>query len=151
MASQSVPSWLKYPENGTRCMRNSCHCVQVACRAPPGPRGCGSPGAVSETDDKNRPKLNRGKRTPLYHLSPRDIQKGGCLNPRDTKGRDHKRSPIRVCGLTKECPVLDASRAIGSMRPSQSHPQGGCGVSWNRGPTTISGETHPQSILQVSF
>jgi hypothetical protein len=45
---------------------------------PSRPRGCGSPGAglcrwvVSETDDKNRPKLNGGKGTPLYHLSPRD-------------------------------------------------------------------------------
>jgi hypothetical protein len=38
---------------------------------PPGPRGCGSPSTrlcrwvVSETDNKNRPKLNTGKGTPL--------------------------------------------------------------------------------------
>jgi hypothetical protein len=54
---------------------------------PPGPGGCGSPGAglrrwvVSETDDKNRPKLNRGKGPPPYHLSPRDIQKVGVFKP----------------------------------------------------------------------
>jgi hypothetical protein len=82
---------------------------------PPEPRGCGLPGTglcrwvVSETDDKNRHKLDRGKGTPLYHLSPKIAQKGRCLNPRDTEGRDCKGSPIRVCGLNKECLVLDAS------------------------------------------
>jgi hypothetical protein len=46
---------------------------------PLGPRGCESPSAglcrwaVSKTDNKNRSKPNRGKGTPLYHLSPRDI------------------------------------------------------------------------------
>jgi hypothetical protein len=50
---------------------------------PPGPRGCGSPGAglcgwaVSKTGTKNRLKPNRGKGIPLYHLSSRDIRKGG--------------------------------------------------------------------------
>jgi hypothetical protein len=50
---------------------------------PPRPRGCGSSSAglcrwaVSKTDDKNRPKPNRGKGIPLYHLSPSDIRKGG--------------------------------------------------------------------------
>jgi hypothetical protein len=55
---------------------------------PPGPGGCGSPGAgvcrwaVSETYDKNRPKPDRGKgRTPFYHLSPRDILKVEVFKP----------------------------------------------------------------------
>jgi hypothetical protein len=34
MESWSVPTWLEYPKNGTRRMRNSCHYIQVACRAP---------------------------------------------------------------------------------------------------------------------
>jgi hypothetical protein len=81
---------------------------------------------------------------------PRDSQTGGMFeNPGDTEGRDHKGSLRRVCGLTKECPVLDASRAIGRMSPGQSRPQGGRGVSWNRGPTRISGETRPESWHQM--
>jgi hypothetical protein len=68
----------------------------------------------------------------------RDSQTGGVFeNPRDTEGRDCKESPRRVCGLTKDCPVLDASRVIGRMSPDQSCPQGGRGVSWNGGPTRI--------------
>jgi hypothetical protein len=72
---------------------------------PPGRRGCGSPSAglcrwaVSETDDKNRPKPNRGKGIPLYRLSPRDSQKGGVQTPETLKGETG--SPRRVCGLTK--------------------------------------------------
>jgi hypothetical protein len=122
---------------------------------PPGPGVCGSPGTglcrwvVSETHNKNRPKPNRGKGAPLYRLSTRDIEKGGCLNHRDTEGRDHKGSPIRVCGLTKECPVLDASKAIRRMSPGQSRPQGGCGVSWNGSPTRISGEPPSKSWHQM--
>jgi hypothetical protein len=34
MELQAVPTQLEYPQNCTRCMRSSCHCVQVACRAP---------------------------------------------------------------------------------------------------------------------
>jgi hypothetical protein len=57
---------------------------------------------------------------------PRDSQTGEVFeNPGDTEGRDRKGSPRRVCGLTKECPVLDASRVIGRMSLGQSHPQGG--------------------------
>jgi hypothetical protein len=110
-----IPTWLEYPENGTRCMRSSHHCVQVACRAPRArrlwvtQRRALQP-AVSETNDKNRPKPDGGKGNPLHCLSPRDGKKGECLNPRDTEGRDHKGSPIRVCGLTKRCLVLDASK-----------------------------------------
>jgi hypothetical protein len=80
---------------------------------------------------------------------PRDSQTEGVFGSLgDTKGRDCKGSPRRVCGLTKECPVLDASRAIGSMSSGQSHLQGGSGVSQNWGPTRISGETCPESWHQ---
>jgi hypothetical protein len=54
---------------------------------PPGSGCCGSPSTglcgwvVSNTDDKNRAKMNGGKGTPLYHLSPRDGQKGGLFKP----------------------------------------------------------------------
>jgi hypothetical protein len=64
---------------------------------PLGPRGCGSPSTrlcrwvVSETDNKNRPKLNTGKGTPLYHLSLRDIQKGGLFKPQ-RHGRERLQS-----------------------------------------------------------
>jgi hypothetical protein len=34
MESRGIPTWLEYPENGTRHTRSSRHCVQVACRAP---------------------------------------------------------------------------------------------------------------------
>jgi hypothetical protein len=69
-------------------------------------------------------------------------------NPRDTEGRDHKGSPGRICGLTKECPVLDASRAIRRMSTDQSHPQSGRGVSCNGGPTRINGEPPSESWHQ---
>jgi hypothetical protein len=69
-------------------------------------------------------------------------------NSGDTEGRDRIESPRRVCGLTKEYPVLDASRVIGMMSPDQSHPQGGRGVSWNGGPTRISGEPPSKSWHQ---
>jgi hypothetical protein len=86
---------------------------------------------------------------PLLPEPPRDSQTGGVFeNPGDTEGRDHKESPRRVCGLTKECPVLDASRAIRRMIPGQSHPQGGRGVSWNGGPTRISEEPPSKSWHQ---
>jgi hypothetical protein len=52
------------------------------------------------------------KGIPLLPELPRDSQTGAVFeNPRDTKGRDRKGSPRRVCGLTKECPVLDASES----------------------------------------
>jgi hypothetical protein len=86
---------------------------------------------------------------PLLPEPPRDSQTGGVFeNPEDTEGRDCKGSPKRVCGLTKECPVLDASRVIGKMSPGQSHPQGGCGVSWNGGLTRISREPPSESWHQ---
>jgi hypothetical protein len=86
---------------------------------------------------------------PLLPEPPRDSQTGGVFeNPRDTEGRDCKGSLRMVCGLTKECPVLDASRPIGRMSPGQSCPQGGRGVSWNGGPTRISGEPPSESWNQ---
>jgi hypothetical protein len=79
----------------------------------------------------------------------RDSQTGGVFgNPADTEGRDRKESPRKVCGLTKEFPVLDASREIRRMSPGQSRPQGGRGVSWNGGPTRISGESPSESWHQ---
>jgi hypothetical protein len=44
--------------------------------------------------------------------------------------------------------VLDASRAIGRMSSGQSRPQDGRGVSWNGGPTRISGESPSESWHQ---
>jgi hypothetical protein len=59
---------------------------------------------------------------------PRDNQTGGVFgNPGDTEGRDHKESPRRVCGLTKECPVLDASE--GNWE-DESWPVTSSGWSW---------------------
>jgi hypothetical protein len=88
------------------------------------------------------------KGIPLPPEPSRDSQTGEMFeNPGDTEGRDRKGSPIRVCGL-KECPVLDASRAIGRMSPGQSRPQGGRGVSWNGGPIRISGEPPSMSWHQ---
>jgi hypothetical protein len=70
------------------------------------------------------------KGIPLPPEQSRDSQTGKMFeNPGDTEGRDHKGGPIRVCGLTKECLVLDASRVIGRISPGQSRPQGGRGVS----------------------
>jgi hypothetical protein len=98
--------------NGTRCMRSSRHCFQVACKAKRleavghlVPGFCG----VAE-NTKIDPSHGWKEGDPLYHLSPRDSQKGKHLNPRDTERRDCKGSPIRVCGLTTGCPVLDASK-----------------------------------------
>jgi hypothetical protein len=80
---------------------------------PLGPGGCGSPSAGLFSVQSLRPtsKIDssqmEGREAPLPS-EPKDSQKKGrCLNPRDTKGRDHKGSPIRVCGLTKGCLVLD--------------------------------------------
>jgi hypothetical protein len=119
---------------------------------PLGPGGCGSPGiglcrwAVSETDDKNRPKLNRRKGTPLYHLSPRDIQKGGVLKPQRHRRERPQREPNKGRWTHQEdVRWWMGVRAIGRLSPGQSRPQGSSGVSWNRGPTRISGETHPKS------
>jgi hypothetical protein len=87
---------------------------------------------------------------PLPPEPPRDSQIGGVFgNPRDTKGRDCKGSLRRVGGLTKECPVLDASKAIGRMSPGQSRLQGGHRVSWIGGPTRISGEPPSESWHQM--
>jgi hypothetical protein len=115
--------------------------------------GYGSPGLRlfdegSETHNKMDPSPTT-EGIPLPPEPPRDSQTGGVFgNPGDTKGRDCKGSPRRVCGLTKERPVLDASRAIGRMSPGQSRPQCGCGVSWNGGPTRISGEPPSESRHQ---
>jgi hypothetical protein len=88
---------------------------------------------VSETHDKMDPSLTT-EGILLPPEPPKDSQTGGVFeNSRDTEGRDRKESPRKVCGLTKECPVLDASRAIGRMSPGQSRPQGGHGVSRNWG------------------
>jgi hypothetical protein len=96
MESWSVPAWLEYPENGTRHTRNSCRCIQWLV-GPPGPRGCGSPSAGLcrwvVSDDKNRPKLNRGKGTPFYCLSPRDIQKGRVFKPQRHQRKRPQREP----------------------------------------------------------
>jgi hypothetical protein len=54
---------------------------------PPEPRGCGLPGTglcrwvVSETDDKNRHKLDRGKGTPPLPSEPKDSPKGEMFKP----------------------------------------------------------------------
>jgi hypothetical protein len=95
------------------------------------------------------PSLTR-KGIPLPPELPRDSQTGGVFeNSGDTEGRDCKGSPRRVCRLSKECLVLDASRAIGRMSSGQSRPQGGRGVSWNGGPTRISGEPPSESWHQI--
>jgi hypothetical protein len=90
------PTWLKYPENGTSTRETVVTSFKWLV-GPLGPGGCGSPGAglcrwaVSETDNKNRPKPNRGMGTPLYHLSPRDIRKeGGVETPETPKGETTK-------------------------------------------------------------
>jgi hypothetical protein len=88
----------------------------------------------------------RQLRESFCHLSHPEIAKQGkSLKILETlKERDHKESPRRVCGLTKECLVLDESRAIGRMSPVQSRPQGGCGVSWNGGShQELVGSLHP--------
>jgi hypothetical protein len=92
--------------------------------------GCGSPGPRLFEEGSLRPMTKwiqaRQLRESLYHLSYAEIAKRGVLeNPGDTEGGDHKGSLRRVCGLTKECLVLDASRVIGRMSPGQSRPQGG--------------------------
>jgi hypothetical protein len=116
--------------------------------------GYGSPGPRLFDEGSLRPTTKWIQawqlRESFCHLSHPEIAKRGVFeNPGDTEGRDCKESPRRVCGLTKECPVLDASRVIGRMSPGQSCPQGGRGVSWNWGPTRISGETHPKSWHQM--
>jgi hypothetical protein len=116
-------------------------------------KGYGSPGPRHFDEGSLRPMTKwiqaRQLRESFCRLSRPESQTGGVFgNPGDTKGRDCKESPRRVCGLTKECPVLDASRVIGRMRPGQSHPQGGCGVSWNGGPTRIYGEPPSESWHQ---
>jgi hypothetical protein len=91
----------------------------------------------------------RQLRESLCRLSHPEMAKRGVFgNPGDTEGRDRKGSPRRVCGLTKECLVLDASRVIRRMSPGQLRPQGGRGVSWNGGPIRISGEPPSKSWHQ---
>jgi hypothetical protein len=53
---------------------------------------------------KNRPKPDKREGNPS---TIPEIAEGGWnfhLNPRDTKGRDRKGSPMRVYGLTRGCP-----------------------------------------------
>jgi hypothetical protein len=98
--------------------------------------------AVSETDDKNRPKPDGGKRTPLYHLSPRDSRKGGMFKPQRHQRKRLQREPKKgMWTHQKDVRCWMQARAIQRMSLGQSHPQGGCGVSWNQGPTRISGES----------
>jgi hypothetical protein len=116
--------------------------------------GYGSPGPKLFDDGSLRPTRKwiqaRQERESIYHLSHPEIAKWGVFeNPVDTEGRDHKGSPRKVCGLTKECLVLDASRAIGRMSPGQSCPQGGCGVSRNSDPTGLVGSPHPVMAQNV--
>jgi hypothetical protein len=67
---------------------------------PPGPGGCGSPGAglcrwaVSETDNKNRPKPNRGKgRAPPPSESQRYLKRGGVFKPQRHQRERPQREP----------------------------------------------------------
>jgi hypothetical protein len=94
--------------------------------------GYGSPGPRLFDDGFLRPATKwiqaRQGRESLYHLSPPDSQTGGVFeNPRDTEGRDCKGSSRRVCGLTKECPVLDESEGDWE---DESWPVTSSGWSW---------------------
>jgi hypothetical protein len=62
-------------------------------------------------------------------------KKEDCLNPRDTEGRAQE----GYVDSPKNVQCWMQARAIGRMSPGQSRPQGGRGVSQNRGPTRISG------------
>jgi hypothetical protein len=89
--------------------------------------GYGSPMSRLFDEGSLRPTTKwiqaRQGRESLCLLSCPEIAKQEMFeNPGDTKGRDRKGSPRRVCGLTKECPVLDASRVIRRMSPGQSRP-----------------------------
>jgi hypothetical protein len=97
MESWGIPTWLEYPENGTRGMRSSRHCIQVVCRAPRAWRlwvtWCRALlWVVSETDDKNRPKPDRGKGTPSTIWAP-EIAKRGMFKPQRHQRERLQREP----------------------------------------------------------
>jgi hypothetical protein len=90
------------------------------------------------------------KGIPLPPELPRDSQTGGVFeNPGDAEGRDRKRSPRRLCGLIKECLVLDASKGDWE---DESWPVASSGWSWGEselGSLGISGEPRSKSWHQM--
>jgi hypothetical protein len=81
MELRGTPTQLKCPENGTRHTRSSHHIIQVTCRAPGAQRlwvtrhWALRMGGLQDCN-KSRPKLDGGKGTSLYGLSPKIAKRG---------------------------------------------------------------------------
>jgi hypothetical protein len=69
-----------------------------------------------------------------HHLSPRDDQKGEMLKPQRHRRERLQWEPNRSVWTHQDVQCWMRVRAIRRMSPGQSHPQGGHGVSQNRGP-----------------
>jgi hypothetical protein len=91
-------------------------------------------GRPARAEDKNRPKPVADREIFPHRLSPRDDQKGEMLKPQRHRRERLQWEPNRSVWTHQDVQCWMRVRAIRRMSPGQSHPQGGHGVSQNRGP-----------------
>jgi hypothetical protein len=136
-------------------MRSCHHCILVTCMAKR-PRGIWVTLRWAFGGWPLRPRMTKidpnqgwlGKRSFLYRLN-REDQKGWTLKPQRHRRERPQREPNKgVWTHQKDVWCWMWVRAIERMIPGQSHPQGGCGVSQDWGPTRISGEPWSKSWHQ---